>query len=172
MPKVSQIRYASLPPHNYEENLYFYHSDHLGSSSWITDAGGDVNQYLQYLPLRQAQSIAFGESFVSQTSTSWQSRYTFSGKEKDEETGYRYFGARYYDSDLSVWLSVVPIAIGTLAGKYPSMSAYMYCAGNPVMLDFFYLSFCLDTSTSSAQATKRNKKSRLIFLFKKILHKT
>ena len=91
---------------------------------------------------------------TAQTSTSWQTRYTFSGKEKDEEikplgtdsrtplknrqggehTGYSYFGARYYDSDLSIWLSVVPIAIGTLADKYPSMSSYMYCAGNPVML--------------------------------------
>ena len=40
-----------------------------------------------------------------------------------------YFGARYYDSDLSVWLSVDP-----MADKYPSMSPFMYCAGNPVML--------------------------------------
>jgi hypothetical protein len=40
-----------------------------------------------------------------------------------------YFGARYYDADISVWLSVDP-----LSDKYPSMSAYMYCAGNPVML--------------------------------------
>ena len=79
-------------------------------------------------------SSAFGEDFVSQTSTSWETPYKFSGKEKDAETGFDYFGARYCDSDLSVWLSVVPIAIGTLAGKYPSMSAYMYCAGNPVML--------------------------------------
>ena len=45
------------------------------------------------------------------------------------ETGYSYFGARYYDSDISVWLSVDP-----LAGKYPSMSPFMYTAGNPVML--------------------------------------
>ncbi|OIP00140.1 MAG: hypothetical protein AUJ98_09095 [Bacteroidetes bacterium CG2_30_33_31] len=66
---------------------------------------------------------------TAQTSNSWQTRYTFSGKEKDAETGYSYFGARYYDSDLSVWLSVDP-----MSDKYPSMSAYMYCAGNPVML--------------------------------------
>jgi RHS repeat-associated protein len=39
------------------------------------------------------------------------------------------FGARYYDSGLSVWLSVDP-----LADKYPSMSPFMYTAGNPVML--------------------------------------
>ncbi len=112
-----------------EDELYFTHSDHLGSSSFITvrqahctaDASGEAVQHLQYLP--------FGESFVSQTSTSWQTRYTFSGKEKDAETGYSYFGARYYDSEGSIWLSVDP-----MADKYPSMSAYMYCAGNPVML--------------------------------------
>ena len=40
-----------------------------------------------------------------------------------------HFGARYYSSDLSVWLSVDP-----LSDMYPSMSAYMYTAGNPVML--------------------------------------
>jgi len=37
--------------------------------------------------------------------------------------------ASYYDSDLSSWLSVDP-----LAGKYPSLSPYAYCANNPVML--------------------------------------
>ena len=53
----------------------------------------------------------------------------FSGKEKDEETGYSYFGARYYNSDLSIWLSVDP-----LADKYPNSSPYIYCNNNPIML--------------------------------------
>lgn len=65
----------------------------------------------------------------TQRNSSWDVPYTFSGKEKDVETGYGYFGARYYDSDLSVWLSVDPFS-----DKYPSMSPFMYCAGNPVML--------------------------------------
>ena len=52
------------------------------------------------------------------------------GKERDEETGYGYFGARYYDSEaLTGWLSVDP-----MADKYPSMSPYNYCAWNPVKL--------------------------------------
>jgi len=55
------------------------------------------------------------------------SSYTFSAKEKDSETGLSYFGSRYYSSDLSVWLSVDP-----MAGKYPSLSPYTYCADNPV----------------------------------------
>ena len=53
----------------------------------------------------------------------------FSGKEKDSETGYHYFGARYYNSDLSLWLSVDP-----MADKYPSLSPYNYCAWNPLKI--------------------------------------
>jgi RHS repeat-associated protein len=64
---------------------------------------------------------------VDQRTTSWNSRYTFSAKEKDAESGYGYFGARYYDSDLSIWLSVDP-----MSDKYPSFSPYSYCANNPI----------------------------------------
>ena len=55
--------------------------------------------------------------------------YTFSAKERDPETGLSYFGSRYYSSDLGIWLSVDP-----QAGKYPSLSPYVYCANNPVKL--------------------------------------
>ena len=55
---------------------------------------------------------------------------TFTGKERDSETGFSYFGARYYDSDILMgWLSVDP-----LADKYPNISPYAYCAWNPVKL--------------------------------------
>ena len=37
--------------------------------------------------------------------------------------------ARYYNSDLSIWLSVDP-----LVDKYPNLSPYTYCAGNPVRI--------------------------------------
>ena len=55
--------------------------------------------------------------------------YTFSAKEKDSETNLSYFGARYYTSDLSVWLSVDP-----MSDKYLSLSPYVYCANNPIKL--------------------------------------
>ena len=61
--------------------------------------------------------------------TSYSARYTFSGKERDEETGYSYFGARYYNSAYSIWLSVDP-----MSDKYPSISPYVYCGNNPVKL--------------------------------------
>ncbi len=52
------------------------------------------------------------------------------GKERDEETGYGYFGARYMDHELmTMWLSVDP-----MADKYPSISPYNYCMWNPIKL--------------------------------------
>jgi RHS repeat-associated protein len=61
--------------------------------------------------------------------TAFDTRFKFTGKEKDEETGYSYFGARYYDSDLSVWLSVDP-----MSDKRLSTSPFAYCQNNPIVL--------------------------------------
>ena len=55
---------------------------------------------------------------------------TFTGKERDSETGFSYFGARYYDSDLMTgWLSVDP-----MADDFLYISPYNYCNWNPVKL--------------------------------------
>ena len=68
-------------------------------------------------PQNRAQNMRF-HPFVS------------TGKERDEETGFGYFGARYMDHELmTMWLSVDP-----MADKYPSISPYAYCAWNPVKL--------------------------------------
>ncbi len=51
-------------------------------------------------------------------------------EQRDEETGYGYFGARYMDYELmTMWLSVDP-----MADKYPGIGPYAYCASNPVKL--------------------------------------
>ncbi len=90
------------------------------NSLWITDGTGNVNQYLAYMP--------FGESFIDQRGSN-DIRFKFTGKERDAETGFDYFGARYYASDLSIWLSVDP-----LSDEYPSTSPFMYVLGNPIAL--------------------------------------
>ena len=74
--------------------------------------------FLRYFDIKK-DIIEIGNSFQ-----------TFTGKERDSETGFSYFGARYYDSDLMTgWLSV-----DAMADKYPSLSPYNYCAWNPVKL--------------------------------------
>ena len=105
-----------------ENERNFYHPDHLGSGSWITDVSGKPVQHLQYLP--------YGEPYINQRLSGYNERFTFTGKERDEETGFGYFGARYMDHELmTMWLSVDP-----MSDKYPSISPYAYCVWNPVKL--------------------------------------
>ncbi|RRJ91566.1 RHS repeat-associated core domain-containing protein [Paenimyroides tangerinum] len=53
--------------------------------------------------------------------------YKFNGKEQDEATGMYYYGARYYDPRISIFISVDP-----LAEKYPNIGGYVYVANNPI----------------------------------------
>ena len=87
----------------------------------VTDADGRITQNVVYIP--------YGELFVEERNGSWASPYLFNAKELDEETGLYYYGARYLNPSIALWLSTDP-----LQGKYPGMSPYNYCAGNPVKL--------------------------------------
>jgi|GEM_PF-4233074 len=55
--------------------------------------------------------------------------YKFTSKERDRESGYDYFGARYYDSRIGRWGQVEP-----LLDKYVSFSPYCYGLNNPMVL--------------------------------------
>src|SRR5690606_8845653 len=85
-----------------EIEQYYFHPDHLGSTSYITNVLGEVSQHMEY--------FAFGETFVEEHRSSNNSPYKFNGKELDEETGWYYYGARYYDPRISIFLSVDPLA--------------------------------------------------------------
>ena len=100
---------------------YFYIHDHLGSTSMVLDADGNISQSVTYIP--------YGEIFLEERNGSWNSPYLFNSKELDEETGLYYYGARYLNPTNGIWLSVDP-----LWEKYVGMSPYNYCAGNPVKL--------------------------------------
>jgi hypothetical protein len=58
-------------------NIYYFHPDHLGSSSYITNAAGVVTQHMEYLP--------FGETLVDEHLNSNNSPFKFNGKEFDDE---------------------------------------------------------------------------------------
>ena len=98
---------------------FYYHPDHLGSSSYITNLDGEVAQHIEYVP--------FGEVFIEERNNTWNTPYLFNAKEFDEETGMYYYGARYYEPRLSLWISVDP-----MEEKYPNIGGYVYCVNNPV----------------------------------------
>jgi len=93
--------------------LFYYHSDQLGSTGYITDRTGQILEHEEYLPS--------GESWFEELKNSsannrlpWQ----FNGKELDE-TGLYYYGARYYNPRAGVWMSPDPI----LAGHFSSSTS-------------------------------------------------
>jgi len=71
--------------------------------------------------------VRFGEVFVEERNNKWNTPYLFNAKELDEETGLYYYGARYYDPRVSVWLGVDP-----MWEKYQGKSVYTFCMDNPV----------------------------------------
>ena len=122
-PEAAQARALALEnnfqnPDAYEKLQFYYHPDHLGSSSYITNLDGEVVQHIEYVP--------FGEVFIEERNSIWNTPYLFNAKEFDEETGLYYYGARYYDPRLSVWLSVDPLS--RIALNY---TGYRFCFNSP-----------------------------------------
>ena len=120
-PDDPQAGYGYIPNDTTKEETFFYHSDHLGSTSYITDDKANITQYDAYLP--------YGELLVDEHSSSENLPYKFNGKQFDEETGLYYYGARYMNPVTSLWYGVDP-----LAEKYSMMSGYVYTFANPIKL--------------------------------------
>ena len=123
-PEAAQARALALEnnfqdPDAYEKLQFYYHPDHLGSSSYITNLDGEVVQHIEYVP--------FGEVFIEERNSIWNTPYLFNAKEFDEETGLYYYGARYYDPHLSLWMST-----DALKEKVPNVSSYAYTENNPI----------------------------------------
>ena len=120
-PEDPQPGYGYVDNDTTKEETFFYHSDHLGSTSYITDDKTYITQYDAYLP--------YGELLVDEHSSSEDLPYKFNGKQFDEETGLYYYGARYMNPITSIWYGVDP-----LTEKYPDISSYSYCHNNPILL--------------------------------------
>ena len=120
-PDDPQAGYGYIPNDTTKEETFFYHSDHLGSTSYITDDKANITQYDAYLP--------YGELLVDEHSSSEDLPYKFNGKQFDEETGLYYYGARYMNPMASIWYGVDP-----LAEKYTTTGGYVYTLDNPIRM--------------------------------------
>ena len=99
------------------ETRSYYLKDHLGSVRSVVDNNSSLISAQDYYP--------YGELLREYNSAN--QRYQLTEKERDNETNYDYFGARYYNSKLGVWLQVDP-----LSEKYPGWSPYAYTLCNPL----------------------------------------
>jgi RHS repeat-associated protein len=108
------------------DSRYYFLKDHLGSVRVTVDVGGNVTSYDDFYP--------FGMTMDGRSGNigSGDARYKYTTKERDVESGYDYFGARYYDARMGRWMSVDPVA-----EKYPTSSPYVYSLNNPCnLIDF------------------------------------
>ena len=119
-PDDPQAGYGYIPNDTTKEETFFYHSDHLGSTSYITDDHANITQFDAYLP--------YGELLVDEHSSSEELPYKFNGKQFDDETGLYYYGARYMNPVASIWYGVDPIR-----EMYVANSCYIYCLNNPII---------------------------------------
>jgi len=100
---------------------YYYLKDHLGTIRMTLNETGGISSSADFYPFGMEMDVRSLNNGLTDN------RYKFTGKERDVETNYDYFGARYYDARIGRWLSRDP-----LAEKYPSLSPYVYCADNPM----------------------------------------
>jgi RHS repeat-associated protein len=101
------------------DTRYYYVKDHLGSIRQTWKENGTIVNGQDYYP--------FGEVLRQYTVSDPIEKYKFTEKERDKETGYDYFGARYYDPQIGRFLSVDPHAY-----RYPSLTPYNYVGNNPL----------------------------------------
>ncbi len=101
----------------------YQYSNHLGSASLELTASAEVISYEEYHPYGTSSYRAVNSSIDVSERT-----YRYTGKERDEETGLGYHGARYYACWLGRWTASDPIGLGD------GVNRYGYVSGNPVSL--------------------------------------
>ena len=118
------------------ERVRYYHQDHLGSSNVVADANGTLVEEVAF--------YAFGHPRNTHSPAgTCTTRYLFTQKERDEESGLQYFEARYLSGNLARFVSVDPLVSArsrpnvAAVNRLPDLSnpqllnPYAYGANNP-----------------------------------------
>jgi RHS repeat-associated protein len=99
----------------------FQFSNHLGSASLELDQLGQLISYEEYFPYGNASYQAV------RSTTEAPKRYRYTGKERDEESGLYYYGARYYSAGLGRWTNSDP------AGLVDGLNMFLFSRANPIV---------------------------------------
>jgi RHS repeat-associated protein len=120
--RIALVRVGPAHPDDRGPAVAVHLADHLGSCTAVVDHTGQLTSREEFTP--------YGEtSFGSYT----RKRYRFTGKERDEESGLHYHGARYYLSTGARWTSPDPRIRDANGGDAGLLNAYRYVLGNPML---------------------------------------
>ncbi len=87
---------------------------------------GELERSVNHQHHKNKQCV--GETFIEERTDAEYTSYLYNGKELDAETGLYYYGARYYDPQISMWYGVDP-----LAEKFIESSPFGYVRNNPII---------------------------------------
>jgi RHS repeat-associated protein len=110
---------GSLPA----QTIRYQFDNHLGTACLELDENADVITYEEYYPYG-GTSYQAGRSLAEVSLK----RFRYTGKERDEETGLYYHGARYYAPWLGRWTSADPIGVGD------GLNLYVYAGNSPIVV--------------------------------------
>lgn len=119
---------------------FYYHTDHLGGTSVVTDEQGEVVEVLDYYP--------YGDTRISEQTRDYGTQKKFTGQEEDPESDLYYFNSRYYDQNIGRFTTQDPLfqAIGDekkvkeitgqtqqeLLANPQRLNSYSYALNNPI----------------------------------------
>jgi RHS repeat-associated protein len=114
--------------------IIYFHADHLGGTNFLTNDVQELVAHEEYFPTGELWVDEFDRRYPLR-----QEGYLFNGKELDAATGLYYYGARYYDPQLSLWASPDPILKQYMGGqpnagvfKPGNLGLYSYSYNDPV----------------------------------------
>ena len=121
---LSSSNAFALPSGLFQPRIRYYHEDHLGSASVITDEHGALVEESTYYPFGALRThFQVGSDTVA---------YGFDGKERDAESGLHYFEARYLSAVLGRFVSVDPL---DRTDSPQSLNRYAYVNNRPILFD-------------------------------------
>ena len=113
--RIALVRVGDVHRDDRGPAVQYHLGDHLGSSHLVVNGAGDWVNREEFTPYGETSFGSFGRK-----------RYRFTGKERDEESGLNYHGARYYAPWLVRWVSPDP------AGMVDGTNLFVYSVDNPV----------------------------------------
>ena len=116
--ETPSVDVSALQPTGNPDDIFYYHTNHLGSTAFVTDQNQNITQGFLYAPFGEI-TTEFDANFGTLP------KYSFNAKELDEETGMYYYEARYYKPP--VFTSRDP-----MMNQKPWLTPYHYCSNNPV----------------------------------------
>jgi len=114
--RIAQVRVGQPFEDDKSPAVQYHLGDHLDSSSSVVDEAGSWINREEYTPYGETSFGSFARK-----------RYRFTGKERDEESGFYYHGARYYAPWLARWVSCDPL------GMIDGSNLYQYVKNRPTV---------------------------------------